>query len=184
MKNLTLAKILVCGFAFNSFANASYAASPTIPASFVGYPPGEERGWIYLGLSRWIAMSSHRFSTPKSEKAMTPSSLGPWTQIRPSSGSMPLAMSQSQSSFSPSSWATRAMGWKYALADPNARKSSNRNKPSRPRLQHEAGDQAARRRTTATGHPGLTTKGRFNPRRPKPAGRTSVKQAFLHSLDP
>jgi hypothetical protein len=36
MKNLSLAKILICGFAFNSFANASYAASPTIPSSFVG----------------------------------------------------------------------------------------------------------------------------------------------------
>jgi hypothetical protein len=59
------------------------------------------------------------------------------------------------------------MGWKYALADPHARKSQNRNKPSRPRLQHEAADQAARRRTTATGYPGLTTKGRFNPKTPK-----------------
>ena len=39
------------------------------------YPSGQGRGRVYLALSRWITISSRKFSIPKSVKAMTPSSL-------------------------------------------------------------------------------------------------------------
>ena len=41
------------------------------------YSSGEGRGCVYSEASRCIAMRSQRFSTPTSEKAMMPSSLGP-----------------------------------------------------------------------------------------------------------
>ncbi len=58
--------------------------------------------------SRWIWSSSMRLSTPNSVKAMTPSSR-PWTQMRPSSGSISRATAWSASISSPSSLARRSM---------------------------------------------------------------------------
>ena len=73
----------------------------------MGLAGGDQR--LLRSCSRWIWSSSMRLSTPNSVKAMTPSSSRPWTQMRPSSGSISRATSWSASISSPSSLATRSM---------------------------------------------------------------------------